>query len=66
MTFIILKKTLPGISTAYVCAGGEKAEKLLADGWTMDLTNGGLGYESEKDAWTYFARCEPGEVSEGL
>lgn len=66
MTFIILKKLVPKIGYSYICSGGEETEKLLADGWTMDLTNKTMGFESEKDAWTYFARCEPGEVSEGL
>jgi hypothetical protein len=65
-SYIILKKIIPG-GTAQICADGDNAQILLADGWQILLAGrGGFGFESEKDAWTSFARCVPGDVSEDL
>lgn len=66
-SYIILKKIIPGVGTAQICADNSKTDALLMDGWQMDLIGrGGFGFESAKDAWTMFARCEPGDVSEDL
>ena len=66
-SYIILKKIIPGVGTAQICASENKIDLLLADGWQMDLIGrGGFGFESAKDAWTMFARCVPGDVSEDL
>jgi hypothetical protein len=71
-SYIILKKIIPGVGTAQICASENKIDLLLADGWQMDLIGfggfgfGGFGFESENDAWTMFASCVPGDVSEDL
>lgn len=66
-SFIILKKIIPGMGTARICASSNNSHALMMNGWEIDLPGrGGFGFESEKDAWTMFARCEPGEVSDDL